>query len=75
MITSHQRGHVIYFKNSQWFYLDNNEPAQKERPCKRCGHMPTIEGYDACLGYIKDAVSACCGHGIEKPILIKERIK
>lgn len=29
--------------------------------------MPTKEGYDACLGYIKGAKSACCGHGIEEP--------
>ena len=27
---------------------------------------PTKEGYDACLGYIEGAMSACCGHGVEK---------
>lgn len=43
------------------------------RPCKRCGRMPTKEGYDACLGYIKGAKSACCGHGIEKPYILKNK--
>jgi hypothetical protein len=74
MITSYSRGHEIYFKNNKWLYLDNDESAENERPCKRCGRMPTAEGYDACLGHIKGAISACCGHGITDPIL-KERYK
>jgi hypothetical protein len=40
----------------------------------KCGKMPTPEGYDACLGYIDGVISACCGHGVEKQILIKESI-
>jgi hypothetical protein len=72
MITSYSRGHRIYFKNNKWLYLDNNESAKNERPCKKCGKMPTKDGYDACLGYIKNAVSVCCGHGVTEPIL-KER--
>jgi hypothetical protein len=74
MITAHKRGHQIYFKDGEWFYLDNDESATKDRPCKRCGKLPTKEGYDSCLGHIEGAVSACCGHGVEEPILIKERI-
>ena len=70
MITSYKRGHKIYLSDI-WRYIDNNEPAEIKRPCIRCGRMPTKEGYDACLGYIENAVSACCGHGVEKPYIIK----
>lgn len=70
MITGNTRGHDIYFKDNQWFWTDSNESITIERPCKRCGKMPTKEGYDACLGFIKDVTSACCGHGITEKILI-----
>ena len=53
MVTSYARGHKIYFKNGKWFYLDNNEEYKDQRPCAKCGHFPTKEGYDYCLGYIK----------------------
>jgi hypothetical protein len=33
--------------------------------------MPTAEGYDACLGHIEDAVSACCGHGVGSSYVVK----
>ena len=65
MITSHSRGHLIYFDGENWRYKDNKEINEDKRPCKKCGRMPTIEGYDACLGNIDGAVSACCGHGVE----------
>jgi hypothetical protein len=32
--------------------------------------MPTKEGYDACLGYIEGAKSACCGHGVEEGYIV-----
>jgi len=67
MIMSYSRGHKIYYKNNVWRYIDNNELIDKERPCKKCGKMPTPEGYDACLGYMAGIKSACCGHGIEEP--------
>lgn len=35
------------------------------------GRMPIKEGYDACLGYIDGVKSACCGHGVGKPFLMK----
>jgi hypothetical protein len=67
MVTSFQRGHKIIFKENVWVYNDTLDPISVERPCKRCGRMPTSEGYDACLGYIPGVVSACCGHGKEDP--------
>jgi len=64
MVYSYARGHKIYFFNNAWRYEDNNEPVEgNERPCIRCGKMPTPEGYDACLGFVSGVASACCGHG------------
>jgi hypothetical protein len=68
---AHSRGHDIEYLNG-WVYSDTKEPIKKERPCNKCGQLPTNEGYDACLGYIKGIKSACCGHGIGKPIRIKD---
>ena len=65
MIKSFGRGHEIYFKNGNWYYVDNNELYKDERACKKCGGFPTKEGYDACLGYLEGVSQACCGHGIE----------
>ena len=72
MVWSHLRGHSIEYKDGKWYYSDTGEFANYDRPCVRCGKMPTKEGYDACLGYIPGVVGACCGHGVEKPIIIKE---
>ena len=66
MVTSYSRGWKIYFDGKNWRYCDNNEIDNDSRPCKKCGRLPTKEGYDACLGYIKGAISACCGHGVEE---------
>lgn len=66
MVTSYSRGWEIYFDGKNWRYCDNNEIDNDLRPCKKCGRLPTKEGHDACLGYIKGAISACCGHGIEE---------
>ena len=63
---SHQRGWPIIW-NGQWVYKDTHEPISVERPCHRCGQMPTPEGYDACIGHIPNVSSACCGHGVEAP--------
>ena len=72
MATSHNRGHLVYYdwNTENWRYSDNNEIVNNDRPCKKCGHGPTIEGYDACLGYIEDALHACCGHGVEKGYIV-----
>ena len=73
MVTSCSRGHEIYFDepNNVWRYSDTKEVADENRPCKRCGCAPTPEGHDACLGYIEGATSACCGHGVENPYVIR----
>lgn len=67
---SYQRGHPIIWQSGKWVYEDDSSPITEERSCIRCGKMPTIEGYDACLGHIEGASSACCGHGVEKPYAI-----
>lgn len=72
MIYSHSRGYKIYFDGNDWRYVDNNEIINNMRPCKRCGQTPTKDGYDACLGHICGVKSACCGHGVEEPYIIKE---
>ena len=74
MTITYTRGHKIFYDSFDgiWKYWDDNTPCDHERPCKKCGKMPTPEGYDACLGYIEGASSACCGHGVSKPILMKK---
>ena len=72
MITSNSRGHATYYDGLNWRYTDNNEIDNGKRPCKRCGCMPTKEGYDACLGKVEGATSACCGHGVEKPYIVRD---
>ena len=56
----------IYYDESlkRWMYSDTKTICDDNRPCKRCGRLPTKEGYDACLGYIEGTMSACCGHGV-----------
>lgn len=75
MVTSDTRGNLIYYIDNQWVYEDGTPIEQEERPCTRCGRMPTPEGYDACLGYVEGATSACCGHGLHDKVVIKEEIK
>jgi len=71
MQTSYVRGHLVKWVDSEWVYADTMRPIREEvRPCKRCGRMPTPEGYDACLGRIPGATSACCGHGVEPGFVI-----
>lgn len=70
MITSHSRGWEIYYDGKNWRYTDNNEIDDGMRACKKCGRLPTPEGYDACVGYIEGCTSACCGHGVEEPYFL-----
>lgn len=69
MITAYCRGHKIIWNKGNWFFADTKEPFKEpfkdKRPCKKCGKMPTKEGYDACLGYIPGVSAACCGHGVK----------
>jgi len=74
-ITSFYRGNPIEFDIDLqcWVYSNDRVKIHSvERPCPRCGCMPTPEGYDACLGHIEGATSACCGHGIEEGYIIME---
>lgn len=72
MITSTSRGWEIYFDGNIWRYVDTNQVLEEDRPCKKCGKRPAVDGADACLGHIDGAVSACCGHGAEEPYIIWE---
>lgn len=75
MLHSTQRGHEIVFSDGDnWFYADNGESASIDRPCIRCGRMPTAEGHDACVGEVTGAKSVCCGHGVTEPILIMDDV-
>jgi hypothetical protein len=69
---SYSHGWPTIFDGEVWLYADTGEPANKQRPCRRCGRMPTPEGHDACLGTIPGAVSACCGHGVEDGYMVTE---
>ncbi len=70
--TSFIRGHKIIWssKLKKWKYADTKEiyvPTpfdSNDRPCIKCGEMPTPEGHDACLGVLPGVKFACCGHGV-----------
>lgn len=66
---SHSRGHETIHTEHGWIYSDDGESINIERPCLNCNRMPDKNGFDACLGCVPGAVSACCGHGVEKPII------
>ena len=71
IVTAYKRGNLILWFNGTWVYESDHAPIdQEERPCLRCGRMPTPEGYNACLGYIEGATSACCGHGVEESYVL-----
>lgn len=72
-VKSYSRGHEIVFIDDMWLYKDTMLPVYDVRACIRCKKYPTVEGYDACLGTLKNVKSACCGHGIEKGYIIKEK--
>jgi len=38
---SHAGGWAIEWAGDHWVYSDDGSPATTERPCKRCGRMPT----------------------------------
>jgi len=70
----YSRGHAIGYdlEKEEWYYYDTLEPIDEYRECKRCGRIPTSEGYDNCIGHIDGAKSVCCGHGVIEPILVME---
>lgn len=68
--TAFVRGHAVVFDGS-WRYADNGGDAScADRACVRCNRLPTPEGFDACLGHIPGATSACCGHGVIAPFVV-----
>ncbi|MCK5018508.1 MAG: hypothetical protein KAS32_15720 [Candidatus Peribacteraceae bacterium] len=69
MIHSTQRGHKIEYINNKWVYADDGTTTKIQRPCIKCGRLPTKEGYDACIGHVKGAESVCCGHGATNKII------
>ena len=69
---SYSRGWDIYFDGENQRYSDDHKMMDDSRPCKRCGQMPTKEGYDACLGYIDGAKAACCGHGVGEKYVVMQ---
>ena len=73
-ISAQSRGWVLLWDNDHWIYEDNGEIFLDDcqRPCKKCGRMPTKEGFDACLGYLEGVKYACCGHGITERFIIKD---
>ena len=71
-IESYIRGHKVYYDVKEWRFKDNNKLIDENITCKRCGRKPTKEGYDACLGYVEGATSACCGHGVEEGFVLNK---
>ena len=69
-VRSHKRGWEIVWMGGGWVYSDDNSLCDVERPCIRCGQMPTVEGHDACLGEMEDVMFACCGHGVNDPFVL-----
>lgn len=69
---AYSRGWPIEWNENQWIYSDTLEPDDGMRKCRKCGRIPTPDGYDACLGYIEGVKSACCGHGVKEPYRIQK---
>lgn len=68
MQTSKLRGNDICFDESvkRWRYTSDNSLTSEKynnKPCIRCGQLPTTEGHDACLGTLIGVMNSCCGHG------------
>ena len=74
-LISYDFGHKIFFDLDidRWRYCDNLTLAGARRKCPRCEQYQTIKGHDPCSKNIKNAISVCCGHGIEKPILMLKK--
>lgn len=67
----YSKGWPVVYNGEEWIWEDSGIPiADEERSCKRCGRIPTIEGHDACMGFIKGVTSACCGHGVKEPFMM-----
>lgn len=73
LISYYNRGHKYYY---QWkgleYHLNHKSPIVKEKPCIKCGKMPTSDGHDACLGTLPGVIAACCGHGVKEGYILFE---
>lgn len=70
------RGHLLVcYDGIIWRYFDSGAVHDDLRSCYRCHKLPTPEGYDACLGHILGAVSACCGHGVGELSIVMANIE
>jgi len=56
---------IIHVVDGHWVYEDSSDPITGTRVCCHCAQKPTAEGHDACIGHIENAISVCCGHGVE----------
>ena len=67
MRTSQHRGHktILTFLGTE-IYEDILKPVKgNERPCVKCGKMPSKKGHDACMKNINSLQHGCCGHGVK----------
>lgn len=69
-VIAYSRGWKIEYCKNKWVYSDTKNTFDDSRPCKRCGNFPTKEGFDFCVGYVSNAKSVCCGHGVEKGFIL-----
>jgi hypothetical protein len=63
----HHFGHLAYWDDKDRLrYCDNGELAAwpSERPCAKCGLLPTRWGHDPCIADLPGVRDACCGHGL-----------
>lgn len=66
------RGHNMTLTDV-WRYDDTGAPveADPDRACGHCNKGNTPEGHDGCLGTLKGAMNACCGHGVPKEAYVQ----
>jgi hypothetical protein len=72
MASGYVRGHLVEYdwNKEKWLFADNGDVVDDSMSCKKCGKMPTNEGYDHCLGKLEGVKHACCGHGVEEGYVI-----
>lgn len=69
--TGRHRGHLVHWDGAIWRY-DDGTPATAERPCVECGVLAEPGAPDPCIGMLPGVSSACCGHGVEAPYVVRE---
>lgn len=72
--TSHDRCYPSYWDGSCWRYEDNGQIVTDDRPCPRCGMLPTLDGHDACSANLAGMGSVCCGHGVYEPYFVTKEV-